>query len=64
MPPAIQELLFYNPLVHLIATIRYGFLDTPPLDAISLTFPFGAMIGLVTFGLIAIRALQRRLTSA
>lgn len=64
MPPAVQELLFYNPLVHLIATIRYGFLTTPPLDAITLTYPFAVMIGLVTFGLIAVRALQRRLTSA
>jgi capsular polysaccharide transport system permease protein len=64
MPPSVQELLFYNPLVHLIATVRYGFLAGPPMNAVTLTYPFLVMVGVLSFGLIAMRALQRRITSA
>jgi capsular polysaccharide transport system permease protein len=64
MPPSVQEILYWNPLVHLITTIRYSFTQVPVLDWITLSYPLMFMAGWLFFGLVAMRALQRRVTSA
>jgi ABC-type polysaccharide/polyol phosphate export permease len=64
MPESIQDILYWNPLVHLITTIRYSFTHVPVLDWITIIYPLVVVTGFLFLGLIAMRALQRRLTSA
>ena len=63
MPASVQDVLYWNPLVHLITTVRYSFTQVPVLDWITLTYPLMFMTGFLFFGLVGMRGLQRRVTS-
>lgn len=60
MPPIAQEILWWNPLVHVIALVRSGFYPTYHPDYVSLTYVFGLALSLITLGLVLLQAWYKR----
>jgi capsular polysaccharide transport system permease protein len=61
LPPDVIDILLWNPLLHLVSLTRTSFLLIPPLDGVNLTYPSQASFLLVALGLVAFRAMQRRI---
>ncbi|WGW06044.1 ABC transporter permease [Tropicibacter oceani] len=61
LPPAIQDILWYNPLIHVTGEMRTGFYPTYRPDYISLLLP--ALIGVITlfFGVLLMGRYHRDL---
>lgn len=49
-PPAAQNVLWYNPLVHALATMRRGFYGTYHPDYVSYPYVFGLALSLILIG--------------
>jgi capsular polysaccharide transport system permease protein len=49
-PPKLQDVLWFNPLVHAIAVMRTGFYATYDPQDISLAYVFGIALGLILVG--------------
>ena len=60
MPPAVQDVLWWNPLVHVTALFRSGFYSTYDASFVSLTYGFGVALTLVALGLLIMGAWYKR----
>lgn len=49
-PPSAQEVLWYNPIMHAIATMRRGFYATYHPDYVSYPYVFGVALSLILIG--------------
>ncbi|MBS1301745.1 ABC transporter permease [Loktanella sp. SALINAS62] len=56
MPPFVQEILWWNPLMHVSGLVRVGFYSVYHPNYISLTYGFGLALVLILLGLIFLRA--------
>lgn len=56
MPPLIQDILWWNPLIHVTALVRTGFYPTYDAAFVSLPYCFGFGLTAVAFGLVFLRA--------
>ncbi|GHG97884.1 ABC transporter permease [Pseudodonghicola xiamenensis] len=52
MPPLAQDILWYNPLLHIIGLMRSGFYPTYPATYVSHLYVLGVSLALLTLGLI------------
>ncbi|MBX2855523.1 MAG: ABC transporter permease [Rhodobacteraceae bacterium] len=59
LPPAMRDVLAWNPLVHVVALSRQAFYDTYPTDIMSYQYVFGWAIGSLFVGLWAERIFRR-----
>lgn len=56
MPRKIQNMLWWNPLMHVTALVRKGFFPTYDASFVSLTYGYGFGLILVAIGLVFVRA--------
>jgi len=56
MPRMVQDILWWNPLMHASALMRMGFYPTYTPEYVSLVFGFGVGFGLIFVGLLFLRA--------
>ena len=56
MPPVVQNILWWNPILHGTGLVRTGFFSTYHASYISLTYSFGLAIILIAAGLLFLRA--------
>ncbi|KKN09390.1 hypothetical protein LCGC14_1047080 [marine sediment metagenome] len=56
MPPRAQEILIWNPLLHVVGLVRRGFYPTYQASYVSLTYGFGVAMIMVMLGMIFMRA--------
>lgn len=56
MPKVAQDILWWNPLVHISGLVRSGFFPTYHPDYVSLPYCFGVALILIFFGLVFMRA--------
>lgn len=59
MSPATQNLLWYNPLLHITGLMRSGFYPTYPATYVSHLYVLGVSLSLLTIGLILLRRYYR-----
>ena len=59
MPPEVQAILWYNPLLHLIETQRAAFQGTPVPDSITLLYPAFLTLWFLAAGLVLERNIGR-----
>lgn len=59
MPPLAQQILWYNPLVHITGLMRTGFYPTYTGDYVSELYVFGVSLGLLVMGLILLGRYHR-----
>ncbi|TDE34244.1 ABC transporter permease [Antarcticimicrobium sediminis] len=52
MPPLAQEILWYNPLMHIVGLMRTGFYPTYTASYVSHVYVLGVSLALLTMGLI------------
>lgn len=50
VPAAFQKVLWFNPIVHVIGTMRAGFYGGYPADYVSVTYVVGVALGLFVIG--------------
>ena len=60
MPRVVQDILWWNPLIHVTGLFRTGFYSTYHATYISLPYCFGVGLGLTALGLIFLRAHYKR----
>lgn len=56
LPPVAQNILWWNPLMHVTSLARAGFYATYDAAFVSLTYCYGVALVLITIGLICMRA--------
>jgi len=56
LPPFVQSIIWWNPLIHVTALVRSGFYGTYDPTFVSLPYCFGVALGLIAFGLLFMRA--------
>jgi capsular polysaccharide transport system permease protein len=56
LPPFIQNILWWNPLTHVVALGRTGFYPSHEATFVSFLYVFGFALTLIAFGLIVMRA--------
>ena len=56
LPQAAQNILWWNPLIHMSAVAREGYYPTYDPQYVSLAYPFGVSLGLIFLGLVFMRA--------
>lgn len=61
LPETARQILYYNPLTHMIEYTRYGFEDSYGGDYVSLTYAFGFALLLLVVGLLIERYSRRYL---
>lgn len=59
MPVPVQDLLWWNPLVHIIGLVRTGFYATYAPDYISAIYVWGFALVTLSFGLLMLRRFHR-----
>jgi capsular polysaccharide transport system permease protein len=59
MPPLAQDILWYNPLVHIIGLMRTGFYPTYSASYVDLTYVFAVSLTILAMGLILMRRYHR-----
>ncbi|WP_093993430.1 ABC transporter permease [Flavimaricola marinus] len=60
LPSIAQDILWWNPLIHVVGWTRTGFYTTYHASYVSLTYCFGLGLGLLALGLIFLRAHYKR----
>lgn len=55
MPPVAQDILWWNPLIHVTGEVRMGFYPTYEASYVSLSYGFGVGMVLILFGLLFLR---------
>jgi capsular polysaccharide transport system permease protein len=60
LPAVAQDILWWNPLIHVVGWVRTGFYPTYHASYVSLTYCFGLGLGLLALGLIFLRAHYKR----
>lgn len=60
MPKLVQDILWWNPLIHVVGWMRTGFYPTYHASYVSLSYCFGLGLGLLALGLIFLRAHYKR----
>ncbi len=55
MPQKAQQILWYNPVVHIVGVMRTGFYPNYHPTYVSLTFVFGTGFVLAAFGFLLLR---------
>ena len=55
MPPNVQEILWWNPLLHVVGEMRAGFYPLYESSYISPTYVFGVALSLLAMGLLLVR---------
>ncbi|MDG1281620.1 MAG: ABC transporter permease [Pseudorhodobacter sp.] len=55
MPPLVQTLLWWNPLVHITGLVRSGFYPNYHADYVSLPYVFGLSLCLIMFAMVFLR---------
>lgn len=63
MPRLVQDILWWNPVLHATGLVRAGFYLTYEASYVSLTYCFGLSLGLILFALIFLRAYHSRILS-
>lgn len=58
MPPAIKEILAYNPIMHFVALFRMAFFPTYPTHLMSMNYMLGWTFAMLMLGLALERALR------
>ena len=61
LPKVAQDVLWYNPLIHIVGVMRAGFYASYKSDYVSLLFVFGIAITTFTFGLLLLWRNHRNL---
>ncbi len=61
MPPLVQDILWWNPLIHVTGLIRTGFYPTYHASYISLPYTFGVALVLICAGLLFLGAYNKTL---
>ncbi len=61
MPSVVQNILWWNPLLHASGLVRAGFYPTYDASYVSLGFGFGIAFGLILFGLLFLRSHQTKI---
>lgn len=56
LPTTAQNILWWNPLMHVTGLVRTGFYPTYQASYVSLTYGFGVALILIAFGLVLMRA--------
>jgi capsular polysaccharide transport system permease protein len=64
LPSSLQEILLWNPLVHLIAKVRFSFTEFIPLDGVTFTYPVAVTVGSLLIALMMMRVMQSRALAA
>jgi len=64
LPAAAREVLWWNPLIHVVGWLRAGIYPVYDAAHVSLAYPLALGLGLVTLGLVAFRAPSSRLAEA
>jgi len=60
LPRAAQDILWFNPLIHIVALMRKGFYSTYGGGFISVSFVLSLVLGLGFLGLLLLRALKSK----
>lgn len=55
MPPNVQDILWWNPLLHVVGAMRAGFYPTYDSSYISMSYTFGVALALQAMGLLLVR---------
>jgi capsular polysaccharide transport system permease protein len=55
MPPLVQDILWWNPLMHATSWVRTGFYPSYHASFVSLAYGFGLALGLIALGLALLR---------
>lgn len=61
MPQAVQAILWYNPLIHIVALVRSGFYPSYHPDYVNLTYVSVWVLVTMAFGLMLLRRYHREL---
>jgi capsular polysaccharide transport system permease protein len=56
MPPTVQDILWWNPLIHITGLVRTGFYSTYHASYVSLLYTFAVALILICAGLLFLRA--------
>ncbi len=56
LPPVAQDVLWWNPLVHIVSHARTGFYPTYEAPYVSFAYVFAFALTFIAFGLIFMRA--------
>lgn len=64
MPPLAQDILWYNPLIHVIGQARTGFFPTYAPNYISMTYVFAVGLILLAFGLLLMGRYHRNILNS
>lgn len=60
MPPGIQDILWWNPVLHASGLVRTGFYPNYYASYVSLSYCFAVALGLIATGLLFLRAYHER----
>ncbi|MBK0329317.1 ABC transporter permease [Rhodobacteraceae bacterium F11138] len=61
LPPLPQNLLWYNPLIHIIGLMRTGFYPTYDAAYVNVTYVLGVSLGLLAMGLLLLGRYHREI---
>ena len=64
MPPLARELLWYNPLVHIVGLMRQGFYSTYAADYVSIPFVAATSVALLFLGVVTMGRVHRTILKA
>lgn len=63
MPPLVQDILWWNPVMHATGLVRTGFYPNYHASYVSLEYGFGLALGLIAFGLLFLRSYHGKILS-
>ena len=63
MPPAAQDILWWNPVMHVTGLVRTGFYPNYEASYVSLEYGFGVGLGLIATGLLFLQAYHGKILS-
>lgn len=64
LPPLAQDILWFNPLLHLTGLMRSGFYDTYAPGYVSLTYVGLVALGLIAFGMLLLQRFSKDIINA
>ena len=64
LPQQLQQFIWYNPLIHVVGTMRAGFYPTYNWDYVSWTYAFAMSLVLILVGLRLLKWYHRDLLQA
>lgn len=60
MPPLVQDILWWNPLLHITGIVRTGFYPNYYASYVSLAYVFGVALLLITLGLLFVQTYHKK----